>query len=140
MVLMTAEGFVEHLRTWLTEVAAEVDRTRPQNHELVINEKGEPALKRLRAKATPVGLLQLEEALAERIPERHLLDVLGEIDLPMATALLFGRRGWLYRLHILNPLAERSSVPPELDRVSWEAIAHIKHPTITLKQGYQPWK
>src|SRR5260370_40946465 len=31
---MTAEGFVEHLRTWLTEVAAGVDRTRPQNHEL----------------------------------------------------------------------------------------------------------
>lgn len=41
----TAEGFVAHLRTFLTEVASEVDRTRPQNHELVINEKGEPALK-----------------------------------------------------------------------------------------------
>src|SRR5947209_16570757 len=33
---MTAEGFVEHLRTFLTEVAAEVDRTRPQTHELII--------------------------------------------------------------------------------------------------------
>lgn len=77
---MTAEGFVEHLRTWLTEVAAEVDRTRPQNHELIINEKGEPALKRLRAKATPANLAQLEEALAERIPERHLLDALARID------------------------------------------------------------
>jgi hypothetical protein len=77
---MTAEGFVEHLRTWLTEVAAEVDRTRPHNHELIINEKGEPALKRLRAKATPANLAQLEEALADRIPERHLLDVLARID------------------------------------------------------------
>lgn len=47
----------EHLRTWLTEVAAEVDRTRPHNHELIINEKGEPALKRLRVKAAPVGLV-----------------------------------------------------------------------------------
>ena len=77
---LTAEGFVEHVRAWLTEVAAEVDRTRPQNRELVINEKGEPALKRLRAKATPAALAQLEEALTERIQERHLLDVLARID------------------------------------------------------------
>ncbi len=77
---MTAEGFVQHLRTRLTEVAAHVDRTRPENRELIINEKGEPALKRLRAKATPHGLAQLEEALREKIPERHLLDVLARID------------------------------------------------------------
>jgi hypothetical protein len=64
----------------LTEVAAEVDRTRPQNHELVLNEKGEPALKKLRAKTTPENLAQLEEALHEKIPERHLLDVLARID------------------------------------------------------------
>jgi TnpA family transposase len=77
---MTAEGFVEHLRTQLTEVAAEVDRTRESNHELMINERGEPVLKKLRAKATPVGLAQLDEALREKIPERHLLDVLARID------------------------------------------------------------
>ncbi len=77
---VTAEGFVEHLRTFLTEVAAEADRTRPQNHELIINEKGEPALKKLRAKATPTNLAQMEEALVEKIPERHLLDMLARID------------------------------------------------------------
>ncbi len=77
---MTAEGFVEHLRTQLTEVAAEVDRTRESNHELMINERGEPVLKKLRAKATPPGLAQLDEALREKIPERHLLDVLARID------------------------------------------------------------
>jgi hypothetical protein len=77
---ITAEGFVEHLRTRLTEVAAQVDRTRPENRELIINERGEPALKRLQAKATPQGLAQLEEALREKIPERHLLDVLARID------------------------------------------------------------
>ncbi|MGI9059669.1 MAG: Tn3 family transposase [Ktedonobacteraceae bacterium] len=76
----TADGFVKHLQTFLTEVVAEVDRTRPQNHELVLNEKGEPALKKLRAKATPANLAQLEEALHEKIPERHLLDVLARID------------------------------------------------------------
>jgi len=73
---MTAEGFVEHLRTWLTDVAAQVDRIRPGNRELIITDKGEPVLKKTPAKAQPGGLLQLEEALQEKIPERHLLDIL----------------------------------------------------------------
>jgi hypothetical protein len=76
----TAEGLVEHLRTWLTEVGAEVDRIRPGNQELMINEKGEPSLKRLKAKAQPAGLLELEEALHAKIPERHLLDVVVRIE------------------------------------------------------------
>jgi len=76
----TAEGFVTHLRTWLTEVAAQVDRTRPENDALVINEKGEPSLKKLRAKRPPEGLAQLEEALHDKIPERHLLDVIVRVE------------------------------------------------------------
>jgi TnpA family transposase len=76
----TAKGLVEHVRTWLTETAAEVDRTRPGNQELMINEKGEPSLKRLKAKAQPAGLLQLEEALHQKIPERHLLDVVVRME------------------------------------------------------------
>ena len=32
----TAEGFVQHLRTRLTEVGADVDRTRPENLDLMI--------------------------------------------------------------------------------------------------------
>lgn len=76
----TAEGFVEHLRTWLTEVAAAVDRTRPLNQDLLINEKGEPSLRRRKAKAQPAGLLELEEALFAKIPERHVLDILVRIE------------------------------------------------------------
>ncbi len=76
----TAEGFVQHLRTWLTEVATEVDRTRPENRDLMINEKGEPSLKKLKAKAPPAGLAHLEETLHEKIPERHLLDVVVRIE------------------------------------------------------------
>lgn len=75
----TADGLVEHLRTWLTEVAAEVDRTRPQNHDLLINEKGEPLLRRRKAKAQTAGLLELEAAVFTKIPERHLLDILVRI-------------------------------------------------------------
>src|SRR6266705_1523025 len=76
----TAEGFVEHVCTWLTEVAAEVDRTRPANQSLMINEKGEPSLKKIRAKPQPAGLAQLEEALYDKIPERHLLDIVVRIE------------------------------------------------------------
>ena len=76
----TAEGFVTHLRSWLTEVANEVDRTRPENDSLMINEKGEPSLKKVHGKATPSGLAQLEEALQEKIPERHLLDVIVRVE------------------------------------------------------------
>jgi Tn3 transposase DDE domain len=63
----------------LTEVAAEVDRTRPGNQDLLINEKGEPSLRRRKAKAQPAGLLELEEAVFAKIPERHVLDVLVRI-------------------------------------------------------------
>jgi len=76
----TAEGFVEHLRTRLTEVAEAVDQDKPKNLYLTIDEKGEPSLKRLKAKAAPRGMKQLEEALQAKIPERHLLDVLARID------------------------------------------------------------
>ncbi len=77
----TADGFVEHLRTRLTETAAAVDQDKPKNHYLQIDEKGEPSLKRIKAKAAPRGMKQLEEALQAKIPERHLLDILARIDL-----------------------------------------------------------
>ncbi len=46
----------------------------------MINEKGEPSLRKTRAKGPPDGLAQLEEALHEKIPERHLLDVIVHIE------------------------------------------------------------
>jgi sporulation protein YlmC with PRC-barrel domain len=55
-------------------------------------------------------------------------------------ALLFGPRAWLHRLHILNPFTDRSSSAQKPDRVPWEAVAHVKHPIITLKPGYEPEK
>ena len=55
------------------------------------------------------------------------------------TALLFGPRAWLLRLHMLNPFNGRpSSKPP--NRVLWETVDRIEPPTITLKPGCQPEK
>lgn len=39
-LLMTAEGFVEYLRTRRAEMTAEVDRTRESNQEVMIGEYG----------------------------------------------------------------------------------------------------
>jgi Tn3 transposase DDE domain len=77
---MDAEGFVEGLKRWLTQVSLEVDRTKPDNHELVITEKGEPVLKKPPLKTPPKGLAKLEAAVAERMPESHVLDILCRID------------------------------------------------------------
>lgn len=76
----SAQGFVENLKQWLTEVAQEVDRTKPENHELVITEKGEPVLKKPVRKTAPRGFAKLETAVAERMPESHVLDILCRID------------------------------------------------------------
>jgi sporulation protein YlmC with PRC-barrel domain len=55
------------------------------------------------------------------------------------TALLFGPRAWLLRLHMLNPFNGRpSSKAP--NRVLWETIDRIEPPIITLKPGCQPEK
>lgn len=78
---ISALGLIEHLRTRLTKVATSVDQGKPKNQYLEIDEKGEPSLKRLKAKAAPRGLKQLEEALQEKIPERHLLDILARINI-----------------------------------------------------------
>ncbi len=45
-----------------------------------MNEKGEPSLKKVKAKPQPPGLPQLEQALHDKIPERHLLDVIIRIE------------------------------------------------------------
>jgi TnpA family transposase len=75
-----AEAFVEQLKQWLTEVSLEVDRARPENHELIITEKGEPALRKLPRKMPPKGLAKLEAAVKARMKEVHLLDILCRTD------------------------------------------------------------
>jgi len=42
----TAIGFVEQLKSWLTDTAKCVDEGYPDNRQVVINEQGEPVLKR----------------------------------------------------------------------------------------------
>lgn len=71
-----AHTFVKQLRERLTEVAAQVDAAFPGNKSLEITAKGEPVLKRLKAKAVPASRVALQEALRRLLPDRSVLDVL----------------------------------------------------------------
>ncbi len=72
----TAGEFVEALRRELTEVAAPVDAGYPDNADLVIEESGQPVLKRRRGRERRPSALALERLVEDRMPERSILDVL----------------------------------------------------------------
>ncbi|MGI8429765.1 MAG: Tn3 family transposase, partial [Solirubrobacteraceae bacterium] len=74
----SAQAFTDALRATLTERAAAVDAGYPENTDLVIDKAtGKPSLKRRRARDPDPGVLALEEALKERMPERTLLEILA---------------------------------------------------------------
>jgi len=75
-----AELFVEHLQSWLTQVAQTVDKICKDGTQLTINEAGEPVLKRLAASQPPEGAQALEAAILQRLPERSVLDVLCNVE------------------------------------------------------------
>jgi TnpA family transposase len=75
----TAASFVAHLQQRLREVTERVDTSFPDNSELTLDETGTPHLKRLKAQPIPEALETLEALLKERMPERHLLDILKHV-------------------------------------------------------------
>jgi len=74
-----AASFVAHLQARLRAVTERVDASFPDNTELTIDAAGKPHLKRLTAQPLPAELATLEALLKERMPERHLLDVLKNV-------------------------------------------------------------
>ncbi|MEM9544133.1 MAG: Tn3 family transposase [Cyanobacteria bacterium P01_E01_bin.42] len=75
-----AEMFIEHLKNQLIETAERVDRGYPSNEQVVINERGEPCLKKISARPPRDSLKDLEAIIAERIPNRNLIDILRNVD------------------------------------------------------------
>ena len=51
-------------------------------------------------------------------------------------ALFFGRRGWLFRLHVLHPFASVEKRPRKPETVPWDAIDRIEGGNVILKPGY----
>ena len=71
-----ATTFVAELRQRLTWLAEQVDAGFADNSELSIDADGTPHLTRLGPQRLPEGLAAFEAAVRERMPERHVLDVL----------------------------------------------------------------
>ncbi len=75
----TAVEFVQSLRQQLTDLAQQVDEGFPENSDLSFDKDGKPHLKRTVKQPLPEGTKALREAIKERMPERHLLDILKHV-------------------------------------------------------------
>jgi len=74
------EGFVRQLKEKLSKTVVEVNRLYPENAGVAIGQDGEPVLKEVRAKGPTNALKDLEAAIAARMPERSLVDVLCAVE------------------------------------------------------------
>ncbi|MEH6633078.1 MAG: Tn3 family transposase [Halopseudomonas aestusnigri] len=71
--------FVKSLKEELTKLSSKVDNSFPKNSGLSIDQNGVPHLKRLSAKPVPDGFDEFRKAVRDRMPERHLLDILKHV-------------------------------------------------------------
>jgi hypothetical protein len=71
-----AKAFVKNLRNNFIEVANRVDKQFPEILELVIDEKGNPILKKRSPKQRSRQAIWLSQEIKNRMPERNLLDIL----------------------------------------------------------------
>jgi TnpA family transposase len=72
--------FAAALKAELTTLAAEVDAGFPATSELSVDEDGTPHLKQLATSVQPKGLVEFEQEIRARMPERHLLDILKHVE------------------------------------------------------------
>ena len=70
------EDFAAMLKAELTAAATAVDAGLLDNTELSIGEDGTPHLRQMVTKSPPAGLVDFEQEVRARMPERHLLDIL----------------------------------------------------------------
>jgi TnpA family transposase len=75
-----AVGFVYQLKSLLTDTACLVDAGYPDNRQLVINDLGEPVLKKSVRHDLSPSAKALFEVVEQRFPERNLIDILRNVD------------------------------------------------------------
>ncbi|AUB35300.1 Transposase, TnpA family (plasmid) [Nostoc flagelliforme CCNUN1] len=76
----TADSFVQQLKSMLADTALQVDEAYPDNRQVVINDQGEPVLKKPPRHELSLQAKALIEAVEERFPERNLIDILKNVD------------------------------------------------------------
>ncbi len=75
----SSNKFVASLKKQLTIMASKVDQKFPDNSELSIDDDGVPHLKRQKASPLPEGIDDFKSEVYSRVPERHLLDILKDV-------------------------------------------------------------
>ncbi|BAQ63191.1 mobile element protein (plasmid) [Geminocystis sp. NIES-3708] len=76
----TAESLVNTLKNSLSKTGEKVDFKYPQNATLIINEQGEPLLKKVTKNEVSRELKNLEAIITERMPNYNLIDILKNVD------------------------------------------------------------
>jgi TnpA family transposase len=76
----TAAGLVDLLRQLLEQTAVAVDTASMAETSFSFDEKGNLILKKVAKQEQPTNLKELENAIAEQMPERNLLDMLAFAD------------------------------------------------------------
>jgi hypothetical protein len=75
-----AVGNVYQLKSLLTDTAFKVDAGYPDNRQLVINDLGEPILKKSVRHDLSPSAKTLLDAVEQRFGERNLIDILRNVD------------------------------------------------------------
>lgn len=77
----TAKEFVASLKEQLESTAQQLDDKFPSCHgDVSINEAGEPVLRRVVARDIPPSAISLQTAMTQRMPARHVLDIMANIE------------------------------------------------------------
>ncbi len=86
-----APTFASSLRDWLTDTAQHLDDTFPEcRGDVALTASGEPVLRKPIAREIPPSVMSLQNALTQRMPARHILDVLANIEHWMGFTRHFG--------------------------------------------------
>ncbi len=87
----SADSFVADLSKWLTDTAQQLDDKFPEcRSDVALGANGEPILRKTTAKDIPPSAISLQNALTQRMPARHILDVLANIEHWMSFTRHFG--------------------------------------------------
>ncbi|MBE9193783.1 Tn3 family transposase [Synechocystis sp. LEGE 06083] len=89
----TAAGLIEKLQATLKKQADEVDVQLQVDQQISFNDDGDPVLKRVPAAPVPKDAEAFMLALSEKMPERTVLDILGNVE------------HWLHWTRHLGPLS-----------------------------------
>lgn len=87
--------------------------------------------------------LRLEELLGKKIvtadgkPIGHVFDIqLSRDGEHRVTALMYGQKSLLYRLHVYEPVARALRLKQQPKTIPWEAVEHVEPSAVRLKAGY----